>query len=86
MHGRYVGSVLKDSEALRRGPRFHGALVLAAALADVVPKLLSNKNLIIVVGDADVIVSALSRFGEVTVVAPTRGILITKTIPSAAAQ
>lgn len=50
----------------------------------IVPKLFSDKNLIVVAGDADVIGSELSRFGEVTVVDPEKEFKTIKTIPAAA--
>lgn len=52
----------------------------------IVPKLFSDKNLIVVAGDADVIGSELSRFGEVTVVDPEKEFKTIKTIPAAAAK
>ncbi len=56
----------------------------AKDVADIVPKLFSEKNLIVVAGDADVIGSELARFGEVTVLDPEKEFKTIKTIPAAA--
>jgi predicted Zn-dependent peptidase len=58
----------------------------AKDVAEIVPKLMSDKNLIVVAGDADVIGSELARFGEVTVLDPEKEFKIMKTIPTAAAK
>ncbi len=56
----------------------------AKDVADIVPKLFSDRNLIVVAGDADVIGSELSRFGEVTVVDPEKEFKTIKALPAAA--
>jgi len=58
----------------------------AKDVADVVPKLFSDKDLIVVAGDADAIGGELARFGEVTVLDPEKEFKTIKTIPAAATK
>ena len=52
---------------------------------DIAPRLFSDRKLIVVAGDADVIGSDLARFGEVTVLDPEREFKTIKTLPRTAA-
>jgi zinc protease len=58
----------------------------AKDVAEIDNKLFSDKNLIVVAGDADVIGSELSRFGEVTVLDPEKEFKTIKTIPATAVK
>ena len=52
----------------------------AKDVSDIVPKLFSERKLIVVAGDADVIGSDLARFGDVTVLDPEKEFKTIKTL------
>jgi predicted Zn-dependent peptidase len=56
----------------------------AKDVADIGPKIFSDKALVVVAGDADVIGPELARFGEVTIVDPEKEFKQVKTLPAAA--
>ncbi|MDF2692310.1 MAG: peptidase family [Labilithrix sp.] len=58
----------------------------AKDVAEIIPKVFSDKRFIIVAGDADVVGTELSQFGDVTVLDPEKEFKTIKTIPKAAAK